>query len=194
MTDAKTQKFKELKESGQFKRIKDELLFLIKEYNEITIDEMCRITGRKNGTIGGRLSDLMDDGLIYEYGQSDNGQTTFKITHDEFIDEFKKVREKLKYERHIKALINSDHVNELTKQFLYAELTGDSIDKVQDAQTICINAIAVLRNCDNLDWDQHQMLTDLWYKIVGIKNDLSVQDKDNVLGVINSAKKSIEKR
>lgn len=64
MTQAQLKKFNELINSGELKKAKDRIFWLISNFEGISTTEIERITGLKNGTVGGRLSDLQDDGKI----------------------------------------------------------------------------------------------------------------------------------
>jgi predicted transcriptional regulator len=134
--DAKIQKYKELVSTGELAKMKDQIYWLIKEMPGITIDKIQAITGRKNGTIGGRLSDLRDAGMIKPTG-IDNGQSGWKITTEEEAKEIILNRMKDKCNRAINCLLDSSLISDERKLALvnaWAELNGLNHDDLTELE------------------------------------------------------------
>jgi len=109
MTEAQKQKFIELVENGEFKYLKDKIFWVIKNNPEISTDEIQKFLGiKKNGTLGGRLAELQDAGLIKATGIKTSTSKWTAITDKNEKQEQIKERQKEKLNKHIDALLSSE--------------------------------------------------------------------------------------
>ena len=176
MTKAKINKFIELENTGKRQSLKMEILYIIKLSKKITIDELCIATGKKNGTVGGRISDLLDDGLIKENGQKENGQSYFVVSKSEEIYKLGKERKKAKDIRCINLLLKSNNLSKQAKMVL-----KNDIDNIIDNDEVVLTALNIIIKAHKIKRNIRYNLIDEMMKINGVKNTLSEEDKIELL-------------
>ena len=108
MTEAQKKQYKKLVENGDIKKAKDRIYWLISNFEGISTTEIERITGLKNGTVGGRLSDLQDEGKIK--GIAGEKTSLWHLTTEEEKKLQIEQREKERELRAIDLLLRSNYI------------------------------------------------------------------------------------
>ena len=141
MTEAQLNKYKELTESGQLKKVREKIYWLIKEYQPISTNDIQAITGiKRNGTIGGRLAELHDRGKITTTNTV-NSVSIWRTTTEVEQERIKRERQTEKENRAVNLLLNSSNVSKAGKLALvkaWQDINGlkDSDLSEQDKQRI----------------------------------------------------------
>jgi len=180
MTEAQKTKFKELKESGQFKKAKDEIFWLIRNIRENNLENLYTYTGRKHSTVSGRVSDLLDDGVIKESGIAPNGQSYYCKSVFTDIQKLKNKRIAEKENRCVKTLLSSKNISNKTKQFLLS----DSDNKIINSNHIDVidTAIITLLKVSAIKKDIKLLLIEQWMMLHNVDPaSLSEEDKSEII-------------
>ena len=123
MTQAQRQAFIDQCETGKMSTRRHQVYKVILERKYINLDDICQALGDvRMATVSGRVSELLDTGLIKEWKSpnviSPQGQSIFKPVHDpEEQQRLSHERTRERYEKWVKLGQNEGYFNRYTAEF-----------------------------------------------------------------------------